>query len=383
MKHIAFFINSLAGGGAERILSTMLYELKDSFKITLILIENDISYEIPQDIQIIYLYDKKINSSILKFIHIGLLSYKFAKITNNINADISFSLTTRPNLINGLSKKFGKKSKSIIYEVATPSVMYNKKNIHHKIIKKLISYIYPLNDKILTNSKGVASDLKENFNIQKEIKSIYSPIDIDFIIQSSKKENYDKSLFDNNFTKYITIGRLDYGKNHEMMIKAFSKINNKNSILYILGNGELEEKLKNLVQSLDLEKKVLFLGFDNNPFKYLSKCDIFLFTSRFEGFPTVLIEALACGLPIISTDCKSGPREILSNINNFKESKKDVDICEYGILSFVDNKKLFIKAINLLEEDKLLFQELKNKTIKRAYDFSKEKSIKEIKKILN
>lgn len=382
MKKVVFFINSLAGGGAERILTTIIAELQSKFIVTLVLMEDRIEYIIPNNIKVIYLNKNKLNSSgLTKVLNIGLFAYKLAKVCNIVDADYCFSLTSRPNLINSLSKLFGNKSKTILYEVATPSIQYSQKNITSLVAKSLIKILYPKCNTLVANSLGVTQDLKENLFIKNKIKTIYSPIDVEDIKKLSKKEvslNCDKDCI-----KFITIGRLDYGKNHKMMINSFSKIYNKKTILYILGEGELKNELLNLVSKLNLNERVIFLGFDNNPYKYLNQSDIFLFTSKFEGFPTVLIEALACNLPIISTDCPNGPREILDSIEDYdKQIKNDIKIGEYGILSPVDNEELFTKAINIIINDVNLRTQYKLKTTLRANYFNKDSSIKMIENLM-
>ena len=384
MKKIAFFINSLEGGGAERILSTIINELYTSFHITLILMEDKIDYEIPKDIDIMYLGNKNINkSNFSKLFNIFFLSYEYARLCKNLNIDYSFSLTLRPNLINSLSRFFYDKSKTILYEVATPSLQYQNKSLSSWIIKILIKKIYPLAKILISNSYGVANDLKKNFNIKNSIKVIYSPIDIGFIRNIS---NQKCDIFENDKRiKFITVGRLDAGKNHQMMIKSFSKLSDINTVLYILGDGILKQELEELVYKLNLKNRVIFLGFDNNPYKYLSKADIFLFSSNFEGFPTVLIEALACSLPIVSTDCLNGPREILDkNINNcLYHTKEELNLVEYGILTPVQNELVFHDAMNLIINNTKLKLKYKQNSYDRSIYFSKEKSINSIKKIFN
>jgi N-acetylgalactosamine-N,N'-diacetylbacillosaminyl-diphospho-undecaprenol 4-alpha-N-acetylgalactosaminyltransferase len=228
---------------------------------------------------------------------------------------------------------------------------------------------------------GSARDLKNNFNINKNISTIYSPIDIDYIInQSTKKSDI---IIEKDTLNFVTVGRLDDGKNHNMMIKAFSRIHNKNSKLYILGDGELKDELVSLVNNLNMKERIIFLGFDKNPFRYMIHCDIFLFTSRFEGFPTVLIEAMVCKLPIISTDCKSGPREILVSKESDSHIIDDIEIGKYGILTPVDNQDLFQKAIDTLVKDTSLRQSYIQNSIARVKTFSKDYSIKQIQDILN
>jgi N-acetylgalactosamine-N,N'-diacetylbacillosaminyl-diphospho-undecaprenol 4-alpha-N-acetylgalactosaminyltransferase len=121
----------------------------------------------------------------------------------------------------------------------------------------------------------------------------------------------EKIDFDFSRFTYITIGRLDIGKNHKMMIDSFSKIKDKNSQLIIIGYGELEDKLNQYIEYLDLENRVFLVGRQENPYKWLHHSDCFLFTSLHEGFPNVILEALACNLSIISTDPNGVVGEIL------------------------------------------------------------------------
>jgi len=381
MKKVVFFINSLAGGGAERILATMLFSLRDEFELTLVLIEKRISYDIPHDINIIYLNSGWISYfGFGKFLNIGFLAYKLAKLCSFIKADYCFSLTLRPNLINSLSKQFGNKSVAVLYEVATPSVQYAEKTISSFLIKKMISTIYPKGDVLLANSMGVSNDLKVNFFIEKFIQVVYSPININHIINLSNEES---ELSDDKCVRFVTIGRLDKGKNHEMMIKSFSKIKNTDSILYILGEGELKSDLNMLIEKLSLQKRVLLLGFDSNPYKYLRQCDVFLFSSSFEGFPTVVIEALACGLPVISTDCDNGPREMLSNVNNFQRITDNIEVADYGTLTPVNNQNCFTEAINVILENEDLIKKYQKRALERARYFSKSDPAYGIKYVLS
>lgn len=375
---VAFLINSLAGGGAERILSTIIDQLCDRFDITLVLMEDIIEFNIPNNVEIVYLVNKPHSqNSLSKFLNIGFFSYKFAQVCKEREVDISFSLTTRPNLINSLSKLFYKKTKKVLYEVATPSVQYHDNSISSRIVKFLIKRFYSKADILLANSKGVTNDLKFNFVSNKEVITVYSPIDVTNVINSPEIEEFQ---FSGEIINFITVGRLDSGKNHEMMIRAFSKIKNTKTALYILGMGELQENLVHLVKESKLEERVFLLGFDSNPFKYLKQSDIFLFTSRYEGLPTVLIEALACRLPVISTDCLNGPREILSKKND--RLTNTIEYGEYGILTPVDNELLFTQAIDELLENKELYDRYKESSIERAKYFSMENSIKKLIDIL-
>jgi N-acetylgalactosamine-N,N'-diacetylbacillosaminyl-diphospho-undecaprenol 4-alpha-N-acetylgalactosaminyltransferase len=153
--------------------------------------------------------------------------------------------------------------------------------------------------------------------------------------------------------------------------------------LYIIGDGELKDELENQIKTLGLEEKVFLLGKQQNPYKYISKANCFVFSSNYEGFPNVLLEALACNLPIISTDCQSGPREILAPNTDIKNQlKDDIEIAQYGILVPVNNREKLKEAMNLMINDKSLRKRYIDKSKDRVNDFSIEKIIKQYKEVI-
>ena len=179
---------------------------------------------------------------------------------------------------------------------------------------------------------------------------------------------------------FITIGRLDNGKNHKLIIDAIKDID---ADLWIIGDGDLKGNLQNYIKELELSDKVQLLGKKENPFSFLSKADCFVFASNHEGFPNVLIEALACELPIISTDCQSGPREILApNTNMNFQLKNNIELTPYGILTPIKNVEKLRKSMNLMIDDKKLRNNYKEWSIQRANDFRVEKIIKEYEEII-
>ncbi|HIQ50620.1 MAG TPA: glycosyltransferase, partial [Nautiliaceae bacterium] len=182
----------------------------------------------------------------------------------------------------------------------------------------------------------------------------------------------------NRFT-FITIGRLESQKNHKLLINA---IKNINANLWIIGDGHLKKELEDMIKNLKLQDKVKLLGRQSNPYKFLAKADAFVFSSNYEGFPNVLLEALACELPIISTDCKSGPREILAPNSDFTKQTTDIEIAEFGILVPVGDVKRMADAMKIIIEDENLRNRLRKKALNRAKDFEVDKIIKEWEEII-
>lgn len=380
MLKIIILINSLDGGGAERVVTTLLNNLVNEYECHLILIENKISYELDKKINVINLSESSNQNGIIKLIRLPLIAYKLSKVIKKYKFSQVTSFLYRSNYVNILAKYLSK-HKCIISERIAPSSMYEDNSISSRISKILIKNLYNKADKIISVSKAIENDLLKNFNINVKQNVIYNPYDIEKIKELSEisiSYNIEKEK------SIITIGSLGKRKNHSLLINAFSKIDDEEYKLYILGKGEEEINLKILIKNLNLEKRVIFLGFDSNPYKYLSKCSIFVLASNSEGFPNVLVEAMLCGCSVISTDCLSGPREILTLNSNINFKLKDkLELADYGILTPLKNIEIMKEAINLLINNENLRKTYQEMAKKRGNEFRIEKIIKQYENIIS
>ncbi len=277
------------------------------------------------------------------------LAKRYAKLCD---ADISISFMNRPNYINVLSRYFGNKAKIIVSERGTPSAYY--KGLEGAVSKALLRLLYPKANKVVANSKGNAQDLKSSFSIE-NVETIYNMFDLDQI-QELAKEKVEDVDFD-RFT-FVSVGRLDENKNQLMQIEAMAR-SGLDAQLLLIGDGVMKEQLQARAKKLGIEHRVRFLGKRKNPYKYLARSDVFLLTSKSEGFPNVLVEAMAVGLPVIATDCPSGPAEILGN-------------GKFGMLVALDESEALIEAMRKLYVDESLRQNYSTIAKIRAQDFSKD-----------
>jgi len=196
-------------------------------------------------------------------------------------------------------------------------------------------------------------------------------------IERLKKE--DLSLPKKRFT-FVSIGRLDSGKNHTLLIEALQKID---ADLWIIGDGELKESLELKIKNLGLEGRVQLLGRQENPYKFLNRADCFVFGSNHEGFPNVLLEALACGVPVISTDCQSGPREILAPESDMTfQLLNKIDIAEYGVLIPIGRVDRMREAMLLMIKDNDLRKSYQKRALQWAGDFNIDVMLKQYKEVL-
>jgi N-acetylgalactosamine-N,N'-diacetylbacillosaminyl-diphospho-undecaprenol 4-alpha-N-acetylgalactosaminyltransferase len=371
-KELSILVNDLDTGGAERVVSILLFMLRDRYDITLYMIHDIIFYDIPKDIKIVLVGNANLNDSgVLKLLKLPILGWQYRKVNNR--SPISISFLSRSNYINIFAKLFGMQGRVIVSERAMPSLQYSS-GMQGRINRFLIKMLFNRADLVLANSKGNAIDLERNFAVNRT-EVIHNLFDIEKIITLSKEE----ATLGDGFV-FVTIGRLDEGKNHQLLITAMRSIDAK---LYIIGDGILKGRLKEQIEELGLRDRVYLLGKQKNPYRYLSKADCFVFASNREGFPNVLVEALACRLPIISTDCQSGPREILAPSTDVTlQIKEDIELAEYGILTPTNSIESMVKAMKQIQKSRELQENYRNKSATRAMEFDKDKIIDEFIKIL-
>ena len=369
MKKISILIYSFASGGAERQVSLLLKYLRKKYKVYLVLMNDTIFYEVPENVEIFYL--EKSNpreNGIKKLIKLPFLAFKYKKFLKEKNIDVSLSFMNRPNYINALSKVLGSKVKTILSERISPLNEYATNSMKDKINRFLIKTLYKKADLVVPNSKRSEFELKNFFNL-KNTKVIYNMIEL-FNCEKKEKEFI-----------FINVGRLEPQKNHSLLIDAFKRAN-LDAKLYIIGDGYLKKSLELKVKSEKLEDKIFFLGRQKDVYKFLSSASCFVLSSDYEGFPNVLIEALACDLPIISTDCISGPREILAPNSDFTKQTKDIELAEYGILTSIRDVEKMAEAMKIMYENKNLKENYSKKAKIRVKDFEIKKVIQEWERII-
>ena len=385
MAKIGLLITKLNGGGAERTAAN-LSSLFDEYGEEVYLITFDGS-------NITYPYKGKlidlslgINKNVFDAIKKNIKRIiKVKKIKKKYNLDVCISFLDTPNLVNVLSGGKCKKIVSIRNYLSLEKPSF--------IRKQLIRFSSIRADKTVCISKNGEYDMRNFFKIkEKKLCTIYNPVDIKSLLTIEEDYTFDKEFSD--YFNIVTMGRLTYQKGQWNLIYAIKDIvvQYPKVRLYILGDGELKNELEELVKKLELEEHVFFLGFISNAHKFLRQCDLFVLTSLFEGLGNVLLEAMALGLPVISTDCKSGPREIIAPNSNIKSVCENIDVERFGILvkqfskekNIVDNDSLvYIKqAIEMFYLDKKLREKYTTKSKMRANDFSKEKVYNEWMKLL-
>lgn len=173
--------------------------------------------------------------------------------------------------------------------------------------------VYPWADAVVAVSKGVADDLVRTIGLDPaKVHTLYNPVVTDDLSLKAQASVDHPWFAEGEPPVFLGVGRLTEAKDFPALIRAFGLLRARRPArLMILGEGELRPRLEALVQELNLEDDVQLPGFMANPFAYMARAAVFVLSSKYEGLPGVLIQAMACGAPVVSTDCPSGPAEIL------------------------------------------------------------------------
>jgi len=211
------------------------------------------------------------------------------------------------------------------------------------VISLLNRFLYPFADRIVAISEGVREYLVRDRKIPKEkIVTIHNPVDIGRIQKLSQEQVDDPWLRDQDKPVVLWVGRIAAVKGLEYLIGAFERVLREiDARLIMVGEGSEESTIRDLVRRTALQEKVRFAGFQSNPYRYMSRSSVFAFPSLSEGFGMVLVEAMACGLPVVSTDCVAGPSEILQNGRcGILVPVADEDALAQGIVTLLTNAAL-------------------------------------------
>ncbi|UII79911.1 glycosyltransferase family 4 protein [Flagellimonas sp. CMM7] len=344
-RKIAFVISKLSSGGAQRVIATLANNLIHTFDITIITYSNQTSfYKLDENIKVLSCFESNKIQSSKNFIQSIKLNYRIYRAISDFlrekNIELVIGFITQSNVFSILAAKKNK-IPSIICERTNPKLA----NIQRfwRILRKLT---YPKADRLVVQTDFAKSFYEHNVS-EKKIITLPNPLNPEL---SNKRIKGQKENI------ILAVGRLRKLKNHSMAIKSFSQLNSRKWKLQILGEGPERKNLEKLISN---NPNIELLGAKTNIEDYYNKARIFLFTSYYEGFPNALLEAMHFGLTPISTNCNSGPSEIIDNKKN-------------GFLVNIGDCNKMAEHLKELTEDQKLLEEMSIEAMKTTEKYSSE-----------
>lgn len=360
-KRLAIYLPSLGGGGAERIMVTLANAFAErGIKTDLVLVKAEGPYlnDVSKNVRVVDLGASRVAMSLPLLVH----------YLRRVRPTSILSALNHANVVALLARRVaGVKTRLVVSERnSLSSSRAHVASFRGRLMALFMRWTYPWADGIVAVSRGVADDLAATISLPRDrIDSIYNPIDM-LAIRQRAEEPFDHPWFTPGDPPVILgVGRLTLQKDFPTLLRSFAQLRaQRQARLVILGEGEHRSQLQALVAVLGLTKDVAMPGFTENPFVWMRLASVFVLSSAWEGLPGTLIQAMACGTPVVSTDCQSGPAEILEN-------------GKWGRLVPVGDVSALADAIAATLDEKT-----HPKVQDRASDFSVDKAVDEYLRVL-
>jgi glycosyltransferase involved in cell wall biosynthesis len=361
-KKIALVFSSLEIGGVQRLmLHLMKGMLALGLRVDVVLVNAHGQFleQLPEGVNLVKLNAGRAFNSIVPLVHYFRMAYP----------DVVLSALTHINLSVIIAQKL---SGFCVRLVVSEHNNLSERTSHAKKLFDKLAHIvarlfYPFSDSIVCVSKDSATDLIKRTGLaENKVTVVYNPVPVDEVRQLSEEDIGHPWFKPNQPPVILAVGRLSKQKDYPVLLKAFELLHTRQpSRLIILGDGEERHALEKLVASSPCVNDIYLAGSLTNPYPFMAKASVFVLSSSSEGFGMVLIEALACGTTVVSTDCHSGPAEILED-------------GKYGRLVPVGDAQALANAI----EQSLEHPFPAEQSVARAREFSVEKAVREYLKVL-
>ena len=349
---IAFYVPSLTVGGAERVTVSVANGLAErGYDVDLLVSYNRGAFreEVDADVTLVDLETPEI-----PVLGIGASVPQFARYLKRREPAMLFSQMTYANVIH-LTTQLVTGADTVAI-----STIHNTLGMQEESKEKLVQWLQRRlagrADQFVAVSEGVSESVVEYVGVDREkVSVLHNPIPVDEVRDRAGESVEHPWIESDDVEVVLGVGRLERAKNYGSFLRAFERVHaaRPDTRAIIVGRGSKRDELEQLAAELGIEDAVSFPGFVDNPYGYMAGADVLAMSSIHEGLPTVLIEALACGCPVVSTDCPSGPAEILEG-------------GEYGPLVEVDDDEGLATAIQATLDDPLPSDVL----IERANDFA-------------
>jgi glycosyltransferase involved in cell wall biosynthesis len=286
---------------------------------------------------------------------------KMAFLLKTEHPDLAFGMMHYPSSLLALAKKVYNLKAKVIVSPRGPSTEYLKHFEHNFFRKAWLRWVFGFfcrfSDRIVVASEGMKEECVRDYQaISENVEVIPNSIDIHDI-----KKKADEAIgvtIPPGFQVLVTAGRLEREKNMPILFRAFSEIRKREKVkLLVIGDGSEKHSLEILSDELDIRRDVMFVGYQKNLYKFLSKADIFIHTCLFEGFANVIVEAMACGVPVVAVNCPYGPRDIIEHGVN-------------GLLVPIQSEGALVEALSTLLKNEQLRKDMSRRGLMRSLDFA-------------
>ncbi len=320
--HLALFLSGLAGGGAQRRMLTLARGFAErGHDLDLVVAQDDGPFRalVPASANLVALDSRPARWP-------GIRGRRALRVTAATVALAAYLRDAGPDLLLSTSNaaNFAALSAGALSRAGVP--IATCVNIHlsaaterlrapwRALLRRLLGRLYGAADLVIANSRGIAADMATLGVAPDRIVTICNPVDIDGVRRQAAAQPVPPWPGPANLPVILAVGKLKRQKDFRTLIKAFARLRARRPArLVILGEGEQRDRLLALAHELGVAADIYLPGFVDNPFPWMARASVFVLSSAWEGFSNALLEALACGCPVVSTDCDSGPREILQD----------------------------------------------------------------------
>jgi len=306
---VLFVLPSLGGGGAERTVLNIVNHLdRERYRPILALYRKEGSYLslLREDIHVEELKSSRARFSIPRLSH----------VIRTFKPSLIFSTIRYINVATVMSAILARTGVPVLVRESNHQTAAGIGTRSWR--EQLVGWSYRRAQKVVSLSNGVREDVIKRYWLRPEhVVTIYNPIDLDNIAELAlgpiNDDKFENEINGNLCFQIIAVGALERQKGYDLLIKAVARLDHIPYKLRILGEGSERERLTRLVQDLGVEDRVLLMGFQKNPYAWMAGADLFVLSSRWEGFGHVITEAMACGTPVLAARCRAGPDEIITN----------------------------------------------------------------------
>jgi len=307
MKRILFLLPTLSGGGAEKVIVTLIRHMdRAKFEPMLAVVDMRQSVyraELPAEVEIVDLGATRVRYAIPKLV----------ALVRRTRPDVVLSTLGHLNLALALVRPFLPRGVRYVARETTVVSENLRAFSHPRLWQWLYRFLIGRIDSVICQSRSMRDDLVARLGLSESRATVISnPVDVDRIVQRANEplQRVTWPLVSGGI-RLLAVGRLVELKGFDLLIKAVAMLRNRPLTLVILGEGPLHKALFELASSLGVSDRVVFAGFQTNPYPFYKHADAFVLSSRYEGLPNVVLESLACGTPVIAVPAPGGTREIL------------------------------------------------------------------------